>query len=102
WNGRLTGTFGTAGCFSTQAFKHANSGEGGLLVTDDDELAARAILYSGSYALYGQHRSRPALQVFEKFLGRVPNCSLRMSNLAAALIRPQLRELSERIEIWRA
>ncbi len=40
WDGRLTGTFGVAGCFSLQSYKHANAGEGGLLVTDDADLAA--------------------------------------------------------------
>jgi dTDP-4-amino-4,6-dideoxygalactose transaminase len=38
WAGRPTGTFGAAGCFSTQTYKHVNSGEGGLLVTDDADL----------------------------------------------------------------
>ena len=33
WRGRLTGTFGEAGCFSAQTFKHLNSGEGGFVVT---------------------------------------------------------------------
>ncbi len=58
WDGHLTGTFGIAGCFNTQTFKHVNSGEGGLLVTDDEDFAARAILLSGSYMLYTQRRRR--------------------------------------------
>lgn len=29
-----------------------NSGEGGLLVTDDPDVIARAIMYSGSYMLF--------------------------------------------------
>lgn len=28
WNGKLSGSFGTAACFSTQTYKHMNSGEG--------------------------------------------------------------------------
>ena len=56
WDTRQTGTFGEVACFSTQGYKHLNSGEGGFLVTDDDTVAARAILASGSYMLYGQHR----------------------------------------------
>jgi hypothetical protein len=47
------------GCYSTQTYKHMNSGEGGLLVTDDEELAARAVLLSGSYMLYARHRAAP-------------------------------------------
>jgi dTDP-4-amino-4,6-dideoxygalactose transaminase len=103
WDGRPTGSFGAAGCFSLQSYKHANAGEGGLLVTDDDDLAAQAILLSGSYMLYRSHLVRPADAVFERWTQRTPNFSLRMSNLAAALARPQLGEvLRERGGRWNA
>ncbi|TQV83062.1 DegT/DnrJ/EryC1/StrS family aminotransferase [Denitrobaculum tricleocarpae] len=101
WNGRLTGTFGKAGCFSAQTFKQINSGEGGLIVTDDEDLAARAILLSGSYMLYAQHRARPPMEVFERHRFSTPNCSMRMSGLVAALLRPQLASLDERNLRWR-
>ena len=42
WNGVLSGTQGKVGCYSCQTYKHVNSGEGGLFVTDDAEVAARA------------------------------------------------------------
>ncbi len=100
WGGRFSGTFGNIGCFSTQTYKHLNSGEGGLLVTDDAEIAAKAILYSGAYMLYDRHISRPDGSVFEKFKYEIPNLSLRMTNLQAALIRPQLKLLSDRIQQW--
>lgn len=100
WAGRATGTFGRAGCFSLQAYKHVNGGEGGLLATDDADVAARAILHSGSYMLYGQHRVRPAEAVFERWRDVTPNFSLRMSNLVAAAARPQLPLLAERARIW--
>ena len=101
WDGRLTGTFGAVGCFSTQTFKQINSGEGGLVVTDDEDLAARAILLSGSYMLYAQHRARPPLEVFERHRYAVPNCSMRMSGLVAAILRRQLPGLDERNARWR-
>lgn len=101
WNGRLTGNFGKAGCFSAQTFKQINSGEGGLIVTDDEDLAARAILLSGSYMLYAQHRARPSMEVFERHRFTTPNCSMRMSGLVAALLRPQLAGLDERNLRWR-
>ncbi|MBL8341245.1 MAG: aminotransferase class I/II-fold pyridoxal phosphate-dependent enzyme, partial [Rubrivivax sp.] len=101
WGGRATGTWGRAGCFSLQSYKHANSGEGGLLVTDDEDVAARAILYSGSYMLYRSHLARPADEVFERWKYLTPNFSLRMSNLAAALARPQLGAvLKDRCRRW--
>jgi hypothetical protein len=60
WNGRKSGGFGLAGCFSTQTYKHLNSGEGGLLTSDDPEFMARAIILSGSYMLYERHGAAPA------------------------------------------
>jgi dTDP-4-amino-4,6-dideoxygalactose transaminase len=100
WAGRPPGTFGRVGCFSLQAYKHVNGGEGGLLVTDDADVAARAILHSGSYMLYGQHRARPDEDVFDRWRDVTPNFSLRMSNLVAAAARPQLPLLAERARIW--
>lgn len=102
WAGKHTGTWGAVGCYSTQTNKHLNSGEGGLLVTDDDDLCARAILYSGSYMLYAQHRARPPDAAFERAEGQIPNFSLRMPNHAAAMLRPQLAELPRRAERWNA
>ena len=101
WNGRPTGRWGRAGCFSLQSYKHANAGEGGLLVTDDEDLAAQAILLSGSYMLYRSHLARPGDEVFERWKYRTPNLSLRMGNLPAALARPQLGTvLRDRCERW--
>ncbi len=101
WGHRATGTWGRAGCFSLQSYKHANSGEGGLLVTDDEDIAAQAILFSGSYMLYASHLARPADEVFERWKYLTPNFSLRMSNLAAAVARPQLGSvLAGRCKRW--
>jgi len=101
WNGRATGTWGRAGCFSLQSYKHANAGEGGLLATDDPDIAAQAILYSGSYMFYMAHAARPNEAVFERWKHIVPNFSLRMGNLPAALALPQLGlVLADRCRRW--
>ncbi len=100
WAGRATGTFGAAGCFSLQAYKHVNAGEGGLIVTDDEDVAARAVLHSGSYMLYGQHRACPSPEVFSRWKDVTPNYSMRMSNLIAAVARPQIALLPARAKIW--
>ena len=65
WKGVKSGNFGRVACFSTQTYKHLNSGEGGLLTTDDAELAARATILSGSYMLYESHGASPAPAVLE-------------------------------------
>ncbi len=100
WDGQHTGTFGKIGCYSAQTYKHINSGEGGLLVTDDEDVAAQVILMSGCYMMYDQHILRPAPEAFERWRYVTPNFSMRMSNLAAALLRPQIALLPERGERW--
>lgn len=101
WEGQHTGTWGRIGCYSSQTYKHINSGEGGLLVTDDDDVAAQAILMSGCYMMYEQHLLRPPAEVFERWRYVTPNFSMRMSNLTATLLRPQLALLHERASRWR-
>ncbi|NVK16762.1 MAG: aminotransferase class I/II-fold pyridoxal phosphate-dependent enzyme [Rhodobacteraceae bacterium] len=100
WNGVLSGRHGAVGCYSCQTYKHVNSGEGGLLITDDEEIAARAIMMSGSYMLYGRHLAAPAPEVFERVKYETPNISGRMDNLRAAILRPQLRDLDTQVERW--
>ena len=100
WNGRKSGTFGHVGCFSTQSYKHLNSGEGGLLVSADEQVIARAILHSGSYMLFERHGAAPPAAAFEAFIYDTPNYSGRMDNLRAAVLRPQLRALDENCQRW--
>jgi dTDP-4-amino-4,6-dideoxygalactose transaminase len=100
WAGRPTGRWGRIGCFSAQTYKHINSGEGGLLVTDDDDVAAQAILMSGCYMMYDQHILKPAPEVFERWKYVTPTFSMRMSNLAASLLRPQIGQLADRGRRW--
>ena len=100
WDGKHTGTWGKVGCYSAQTYKHINSGEGGLLVTDDDDVAAQAILMSGCYMMYDQHLLKPGPEVFERWKYLTPNFSMRMSNLAAALLRPQIAMLADRAAHW--
>jgi len=102
WNGRQAGTFGQSGCFSFQSGKHVNAGEGGVLVTDDADVAAQAILHSGSYMLYGQNGTVPPAEVMARWQRRCGNYSMRMGPLVAALALPQLAMLPERVADWNA
>lgn len=102
WNGVPSGRHGVIGCYSTQTYKHLNSGEGGFLISDDPEIMARAILLSGSYMLYDRHLAAPAPEVFEGLRMKTPNVSGRMDNLRAAILRPQLRDLGTQIDRWNA
>lgn len=51
--GRHVGTLGAIGCFSLQQGKHITTGEGGLVVTDDDALARRIYLFINKAWGYG-------------------------------------------------
>jgi dTDP-4-amino-4,6-dideoxygalactose transaminase len=101
WKGVPSGRHGAIGCYSTQTYKHMNSGEGGFLVTDDGDLAARAVLLSGSYMLYPRHRAAPGPEAFEALKLDMPNVSSRMDNLRAAILRPQIALLDDRRARWR-
>ncbi len=74
--GTHTGRFGMAGCFSTQSHKLLNSGEGGLLVTDDDELIAKATLYSGSQETFWKRHFAQS-PYFARYQNSIPNLSSR-------------------------
>lgn len=100
WNGVPSGRHGAVGCYSCQTYKHVNAGEGGLLVTDDAALAARAIMLSGSYMLYDRHLAGPPPETFETVKYDTPNISGRMDNLRAAILRPQLKRLEAQIDGW--
>ena len=102
WRGVPSGRHGAMGCYSTQTYKHMNSGEGGLIVSDDPALMARAIMLSGSYMLYGRHRAAPPEEAFEDVRWVTPNVSGRMDNLRAAILRPQLADLAAQVERWNA
>ncbi|MCV6587002.1 MAG: aminotransferase class I/II-fold pyridoxal phosphate-dependent enzyme [Marinibacterium sp.] len=96
WDGRNIGTIGKIGCFSFQSYKMINAGEGGILITDDADLVARAVIMSGAY----EHnwKKHPVLQdAFAAVQNTLPLYNLRMSNLSAAVIRPQLPELARRV-----
>lgn len=96
WAGRKIGTIGRIGCFSFQSYKLVNAGEGGIMITDDADLIARAVIMSGAY----EHnwRKHPVLHsAFEKWQNTLPLYNLRLSNLSAAIIRSQLGELPRRI-----
>src|SRR6056297_1068009 len=101
WHGRNIGTLGRVGCFSFQSYKLVNAGEGGILVTDDADLVARAVIMSGAYEHnWSKHiaGADAALEAaFARWQNKLPLYNLRMSNLSAAVIRPQLRHVARRV-----
>jgi dTDP-4-amino-4,6-dideoxygalactose transaminase len=98
--GRKLGTFGLAGCFSTQSDKSLNSGEGGFLITDDDALFARAVVLSGAYEdRYRRHfpdAEPPILTDLD-----LPLLSFRMDEIRAALLNSEMTRLPTRLDLFR-
>lgn len=96
WGGRNIGTIGNIGCFSFQSYKLLNAGEGGVLITDDANLIARAVIMSGAY----EHnwKKHPVLHdQFARWQNELPLFNTRLSNISAAIIRPQLAEVPRRV-----
>jgi len=100
WNGVPSGRHGKFGCYSTQTYKHVNSGEGGFLVSDDAPGMARAVILSGSYMLFERHLAAPPPETYAEIKYMTPNISGRMDNLRAAILRPQLRDLPVQAARW--
>lgn len=96
WNGRNIGTIGRIGCFSFQSYKLINAGEGGIMVSDDADLIARAVIMSGAYE-HNWKKHAVLQDAFAKMQNQLPLYNLRMNTLSAAIIRPQLPELARRV-----
>jgi dTDP-4-amino-4,6-dideoxygalactose transaminase len=98
WHGKKIGTIGRIGCFSFQSYKMVNAGEGGILITDDADLVARAVIMSGAYEHnWKKHGTDPELDAaFARWQNELPLYNMRMQNLSAVVIRPQLGDVLTR------
>jgi len=96
WNGLNIGTIGKIGCFSFQSYKLLNAGEGGILVTDDADIAARAVIMSGAYE-HNWKKHDVLETAMQRWQNQLPLYNVRLSNMAAALVRPQLAEVPRRV-----
>ena len=88
WNGRPCGSFGEASTFSFYPNKHVTTGEGGMVLTDDDALAER---FRGMRNLCFQPGGR-------RFVHEELGWNFRMTNLQAALGVAQLERLDSFVE----
>jgi dTDP-4-amino-4,6-dideoxygalactose transaminase len=106
WDGKNIGTIGKIGCFSFQSYKLLNAGEGGILVTDDADIIARAVIMSGAYEHnWKKHATVQSAELdaaFDRWQNQLPLYNQRLSNLAAAVVRPQLAEVPRRVRDGRA
>jgi perosamine synthetase len=84
-DGRSVGSLGDIGCFSFQQGKHITSGEGGIVVTDDDRLAREIRLFVNKSWPYGEP------QPDHRKLG----LNYRITELQSAVLLAQLPRLPE-------
>jgi dTDP-4-amino-4,6-dideoxygalactose transaminase len=94
WRDRKAGTLGDAGVFSFQQSKNIMTGEGGMIVTRDAEIARRCRLILNHGEVVFDDDSDPADMV------NMVGFNFRMPELCAAVGRAQLRKL-ERVNDWR-
>ena len=88
YNGKALGSFGKAGCFSFDPVKTITCGEGGAMVTDDEEVYIRA----DSFADHGHdHIGNDRGLEGHAILGS----NFRISELNAAVGLAQLRKLDD-------
>lgn len=88
YKNKQTGTFGKLGCFSFYASKVLTAGEGGAIVTNDDEIA-------DTLKMIRNHG------MVEGYDTRIPGFNYRLPELSAALAKMQMRKINQILEIRR-
>lgn len=86
YNGKYAGTLGDIGIFSLNYHKHIHCGEGGMLVTDNDELAERLRLIRNHAEAVVENKGVSDLNNMIGF-------NFRMTEIEAAITREQLKKL---------
>lgn len=89
WRGRKVGALVNAGAFSFQSSKTLSCGEGGAVITNDEELAGKVFSY--------HHIGRVAGRPFYEHHIAAPN--YRMTEFQGALLRAQLKRLPQQTAV---
>lgn len=87
WRGRKVGTHGATGCFSFQASKNLNSGEGGAILTNDLDLLEKCYAY--------HNNSRGRKNSGYDFAYQARGANLRMTEFQGGLLLAQMTRLEE-------
>jgi len=88
WRGRRVGGIGHMGCFSFQSSKNLNSGEGGMVISNDETLAERA------WSLMNVGRARRGAWYEHPILG----WNYRLTEFQAAILLAQMERLEEQMK----
>jgi len=88
YKGKMTGSIGSIGCFSLYATKIITCGEGGILTTNDDELAEKMRMIRSHGQMHG-------------YDARILGLNLRMPEIEAAIGIEQIKKLGKFIGVRR-
>jgi len=91
YKGKRVGTLGRIGTYSFNIFKTINAGDGGMVVTDDDELYFRAFGYHDQ----GHFPSRSGVEIGNR---SIVGQNYRMNEITGAVLIAQFRRLGDIIE----
>ena len=92
YHGKRLGTFGDAGAFSLQFNKIITSGEGGVIITDQEEVWKRVVMVHD--VIGGERNHFPETEI-------LPGVNFRMPELLGAVALVQLKRLDTLLEIMR-
>lgn len=87
YKGKYAGTFGDIGCFSLNDFKHISAGDGGMVITNNEELYHKALMFAD------KNYNRLGESVVKKINQLAPN--YRMNELTAAVALAQLDKVED-------
>jgi perosamine synthetase len=87
WRGQRTGGFGNGGCFSFQASKNLNSGEGGALLTHSEDFVEKCFAFHNN----GRGRKQPGVDFSYSNTG----LNVRMTEFQAQLLVTQMTRIEE-------
>ena len=88
---KLSGTLGDIGIFSLNRHKHIQCGEGGIVVTDNDELAERVCMIRNHGECVAESKKTKNIQNMVGF-------NFRMTEIEAAITRCQLKKLKKLVK----
>ena len=94
WQGRGVGSIGDLGCFSFQNSKLMTAGEGGIILTNDEELDRRCHAYVDCGRLRPSDKPAESQGVF--------GWNYRITEFQAAVLRVQLERLPEQVAVREA
>ncbi len=87
YKGKYVGTWGDIGCFSLNDFKHISAGDGGMILTNDEQLYYKALMFAD------KNFNRLGKEIIKNVPYLAPN--YRMNELTAAVAIAQLDRVED-------